>query len=103
MSEERLKEIKDSIYIAHRISCDPAISMDFRDKEELYNEVVRLREIIKEASDKVSAYTLIKAYYDYIEDDYAEIAEHDSLQEELLNILNKSNLTLEQLTGVENE
>ena len=47
MTEERLKEIKDSIDIAHRINCDPAISMDFRDKEDLYNEVVRLREIIK--------------------------------------------------------
>ncbi len=47
MSEERLKEIKNSIDYAHRISCDPAISIDFRDKEDLYNEVIRLREIIK--------------------------------------------------------
>lgn len=49
MSEERLKEIKDSISYAHRISCDPAISMDFRDKEDLYYEVIRLKQVIDKA------------------------------------------------------
>ncbi len=47
MTEERLKEIKDSISYAHRISCDPAISMDFRDKEDLYYEVIRLKGFIE--------------------------------------------------------
>lgn len=104
MTEERLKEIKDSIDFQVMIGTIKGHTLDvIKEEIELYNEVVRLREIIKEASDKVSAYTLIKAYYDYTEDDYAEIAEHDSLQEELLDILNKSNLTLEQLIGVENE
>ena len=56
MTEERLKEIKDSIYIAHHLNCDPAISMDFRDKEDLYNEVVRLKEIIDKANLFIETY-----------------------------------------------
>ena len=63
MSEKRLKEIKDSIYIAHRISCDPAISMDFRDKEELYNEVVRLREIIDNIKNELSDDNKFELFY----------------------------------------
>ena len=90
MSEERLKEIKDSIdlqmYVA-KLSNSEATIECINEEIELYNEVIRLREIIKKTNDKVSAYTLIKAYYDYTEDGYDEIAEHDSLQEELLKIL----------------
>lgn len=88
MTEERLKEIKDSIYIAHRISCDPAISMDFRDKEDLYNEVVRLREIIKEATDKLYC--------------WGEILNAD-FQKGMLDILKQYNLTLEQINGIDNK
>ena len=84
MSEKRLKEIKDSIDFAHRFNCDPAISIDFRDKEELYNEVVRLREIHNKALE------------------WFKYADRNSL-DKLYNILKQNNLTLEQLTGVENE
>lgn len=79
MSEERLKEIKDSIYIAHRINCDPAISIDFRDKEELYYEVVRLREIINHAED----------------------LKH--IKEICMHVNEIDNLTLEQINGIDNE
>ena len=81
MSEERLKKIKDIFEQGDIYGDDNDLS------KELYNEVIRLKEIIQKASDKVSAYTLIKAYYDYTEDGYDEIAEHDNLQEELLDIL----------------
>ena len=84
MSEKRLKEIKDSIDFAYRFNCDPAISIDFRDKEELYNEVVRLREIHNKALE------------------WFKYADRNSL-DKLYNILKQNNLTLEQLTGVENE
>ena len=89
MTEERLKEIKDSIYIAHRISCDPAISMDFRDKEDLYNEVVRLRKIIDKAN------SFIETYLNNVDD-------IDVNMQVVKDILKQNNLTLEQLTGVEN-
>lgn len=90
MSEERLKEIKDSIYIAHRLNCDPAISMDFRDKEDLYNEVVRLREKINKAN------LFIETYLNNVDD-------IDVNMQVVKDILKQNNLTLEQLNGVENE
>ena len=90
MTEERLKKIKDSINFAHRISCDPAISMDFRDKEDLYNEVVRLREIIDKAN------LFIEIYLNNVDD-------IDVNMQVVKDILKQNNLTLEQLTGVENE
>ena len=90
MTEERLKEIKDSIYIAHRISCDTAISMDFRDKEELYYEVVRLKEIIDKAN------LFIETYLNNVDD-------IDVNMQVVKDILKQYNLTLKQLTGVEND
>lgn len=77
MTEERLKEIKDSIDL--QLGFARAIQLgtntiNILDEElELYNEVVRLREIIKEAT---------KEYWDGFKED---------------------DLTLEQLNGVENE
>ena len=93
MTEERLKEIKDSIYIAHRLNCDPAISMDFRDKEDLYNEVVRLRDILNKLTDYVSREEINSIGTPFI---YTEIVKN------IYNILKRYNLTLEQLNGVEN-
>ena len=98
MSEERLKEIKDSIYIAHRISCDPAISTDFRDKEELYNEVVRLREIIKKIENKSK---FINQYFS--ENKGIQFMQLLNNQHEILDILKQYNLTLEQINGIDNE
>jgi len=89
MSEERLKEIKDSIYIAHRINCDPAISMDFRDKEDLYYEVVRLRETLNKIN--------------HVMNNQMDYEEFVDIVNAIDDILEQNNLTLEQLTGVENE
>ena len=74
MTEERLKEIKDSIDFQREYY--NAIQKEdflFDEELELYNEVVRLRKIIDEAT---------KEYWDGFKED---------------------DLTLEQLTGVENE
>ena len=62
MTEERLKEIKDSIDFQLMIGTIKGHTLDvIKEEEELYNEVVRLKEILEQ-----------------------------------------NNLTLEQLTGVEN-
>jgi hypothetical protein len=74
MTEERLKEIKDSIDFQKEILIAHNMETFWVDEElELYNEVVRLREIIKEAT---------KEYWDGFKED---------------------DLTLEQLNGIENE
>lgn len=103
MTEERLKEIKDSIYIAHRLNCDPAISMDFRDKEELYNEVVRLREIIDKANKFIDEF-IQEDYYEKL-DEYITHFTWNTTKDDLQDILKleQNNLTLEQINGVENE
>lgn len=103
MTEERLKEIKDSIYIAHRISCDPAISTDFRDKEELYNEVVRLREIIKKANKFVDEF-IQEDYYEKL-DEYITHFTWNTTRDDLLEILKleQNNLTLKQINSINNE
>ena len=55
MTEERLKEIKDSIDFQNNIAMIRDYDRLFIDEElELYNEVIRLREII----DKIENYTL---------------------------------------------
>lgn len=86
MSEERLKEIKDSIDIGVRRTTDIDWYASERVVEELelYNEVVRLREIRNKALE------------------WFKYADRNSL-DKLYNILKQNNLTLEQLTGVENE
>ena len=51
MSDERLKEIKDSIKYKMKTK---GYGKDVIDEEqELYNEVIRLREIINKATDKL--------------------------------------------------
>lgn len=96
MTEERLKEIKDNmgiqLYSIENVHLDGKI---IGEKWELYNEVVRLREIIKEATQKVSGTTIcgLRAGKSVI----------GTYLNELLDILNKCNLTLEQLNGIENE
>ena len=94
MTEERLKEIKDNIDKEYNFS-GFILSKTLNEELELYNEVVRLREIIKEAKQKVSGTTIcgLRAGKSVI----------GTYLNELLDILNKSNLTLEQLTGVDNE
>jgi len=102
MSEERLKEIKDSIYIAHRLNCDPAISMDFRDKEDLYNEVVRLRKLFYKTIHCIKNFDYFEGE---IRDDLEPMPFKYVMEEDidyLLKKLEENNLTLEQLTGVEN-
>lgn len=98
MTEERLKEIKDSIDFQLSVCDIPEYETSkllAEEELELYNEVVRLRKIIKEATQKVSGTTIcgLRAGRSVI----------GTYLNELLDILNKSNLTLEQLTGVENE
>lgn len=76
MSEERLKEIKDSIDCGKtgaKLQALKYANAVYDQEIELYNEVVRLRKIIDEAT---------KEYWDGFKED---------------------DLTLEQLTGVENE
>ena len=74
MTEERLKEIKDSIdFQREYYNVIQKEEFLFDEELELYNEVVRLRKIIDEAT---------KEYWDGFKED---------------------DLTLEQLTGVENE
>lgn len=83
MSEERLKEIKDSIDLQHRMAVRFDMDNDvigLIDEElELYNEVVRLREEIKKLKELLEPITI------------------------KIEGLPNTNLTLEQLTGVENE
>lgn len=85
MSEERLKEIKDSIDL--QLEACKIFKQDNEltlEELELYNEVVRLREIHNKALE------------------WFKYADRNSL-DKLYNILKQNNLTLEQLTGVENE
>lgn len=84
MSEERLKEIKDSIDFQLKIGAAlNVIDETVKEELELYNEVVRLREIHNKALE------------------WFKYADRNSL-DKLYNILEQNNLTLEQLNGVEN-
>lgn len=47
MSEERLKEIKDYIDFKMKLGLNEEKYIDIKLIKELYNEVIRLREIIK--------------------------------------------------------
>ena len=107
MTEQRLKEIKDSIDL--QLGFARAIQLgtntiNILDEElELYNEVVRLREIIKEAIKDVEENQIQNEYTDRcgfrIKENKWWLEDSDIL----LGILNQYNLTLEQLTGIENE
>ena len=86
MTEERLKEIKYWIDLqrAYPILHDDGHLIE--QKLELYNEVIRLREIIDKIKNKVNQYEAITGYYDSNYDGIEDIYSHD-LQEDLLNIL----------------
>jgi hypothetical protein len=85
MTEERLEEIKDSI-ILQKIACktNKEATKLIDEELELYNEVVRLREIHNKALE------------------WFKYADRNSL-DKLYNILKQNNLTLEQLGGVDND
>ena len=85
MSEERLKEIKDNIDKEYNFS-GFILSKTLNEELELYNEVVRLREII----DKTSEYC-------------NNNIEFTPRLIDVIDMLREKDLTLEQLTGVENE
>lgn len=93
MSEERLKEIKDSIDLQEKIAnayCSGEVLIVLNEERELYNEVVRLRKIIDKAN------LLIETYLNNVDD-------IDVNMQVVKDILEQYNLTLEQLNGVENE
>lgn len=117
MSEERLKEIYDYNNTEYCVG-----EYDIKNEiiDELYNEVVRLREIIKH-------YEETQTFGDYVKEvnllvDYKtrnekaiefmeknkKISVDDTISiinfyNNLLDILKQNNITLEQLNGVENE
>ena len=91
MSEERLKEIKDSIDFQDKYFNAIQKECCFVDEElELYNEVIRLREIIDKVNDKVNCYEVITGYYDSNYDGEHDTYLHD-LKDDLLNILKENN------------
>ena len=112
MSEERLKEIKDYADFKMKLGLNEEKYIDVKLIKELYNEVVRLREIIKEAIKDVEENTHNVYASDY-RDKWGSFENADKTPiiakiyrknpKELLEILKQYNLTLEQLTGVENE
>lgn len=81
MSEERLKEIQKSIFnnLLPTTDVDWYTAEIVNEELELYNEVVRLREIINHAED----------------------LKH--IKEMCMHVNEIDNLTLEQLGGIENE
>lgn len=87
MSEERLKEIKDSI-ILQKIACkgNKKATELVNEELELYNEVVRLRKI----------------FYNTIEYCNNNIESSERLVD-VIDMLNEDNLTIEQLTGIVND
>ena len=59
MTEERLKEIKDSIDFQLMIGTIKGHTLDvIKEEEELYNEVVRLRKIIDKANLFIETYLM---------------------------------------------
>lgn len=92
MSEERLKEIKDSIDFQLSVCDIPEYETSkllAEEEIELYNEVVRLRKII----DKIN----------HVMNNQMDYHEFIDIVDAIDDILKQNNLTLEQLTGVENE
>lgn len=109
MTEERLKEIKDSIYcldyeFAVRSIGKTFISKHLQQERELYKEVIRLREII----DKTNKYLdkLIEYGIRNEDDDLKEMSlllNDENYIDITTKRLKQYNLTLEQLGGIENE
>ena len=102
MSEERLKEIKDSLdtpvwILTQRIFAKSYMEIHLQQELELYNEVVRLREIIKEAIKDVEENQIQNEYTDRggfrVKENKWWLEDSDIL----LGILKQYNLTLEQL------
>ena len=99
MVEKRLEEIKDSIDLHLKLFDEqtyaPGLRQILNEEIELYNEVVRLRNIIDEVTKKITGTTIcgLRAGKSVI----------GLYLNELLNILNNSNLTIENLSGIENE
>ena len=93
MSEERLKEIKDSMEIglagAKLQSLNYAEGV-YEDALELYNEVIRLRERIDKAIEYIKNTPLYETTYDYNMEEELEIqnVSDETASNKLLNILN---------------
>ena len=105
MTEERLKEIKDSIDCGKtgaKLQALKNAEVVYDQELELYNEVVRLREIINKAKEYNKELCKI---YDIcsIERSNADTNLIILENKEHLDILKQYNLTLEQLGGIENE
>lgn len=110
MTEERLEEIKDSI-ILQKIACktNKEATKLIDEELELYNEVVRLREIINRVieiceNEKKYVYDKVKR-----EEKTGKLIFNNKIEVDLVNktkileILKQYNLTLEQLTGIVND
>ena len=96
MTEERLKEIKDSIdFQREYYNTIQKEDFLFDEELELYNEVVRLREIINKVNN------FIEKLEDN-ENSYGDYEIHYEIKRDLLDIIKQNNQTLEQLTGVDN-
>ncbi len=95
MTEERLEEIKDSI-ILQKIACktNKEATKLIDEELELYNEVVRLRDILNKLTDYVSREEINSIGTPFT---YTEIGKN------IYNILKQNNLTIEQLTGIAND
>lgn len=107
MTEERLKEIKDSVDFQLSVCDIPGYEYSkllAEEELELYNEVVRLREII----DKTNKYLdkLIEYGIRNEDDDLKEMSlllNDENYIDITTKRLKQNNLTLEQLNGIENE
>lgn len=102
MTEERLKEIKDSIDFQLKIGAAlNVIDETVKEELELYNEVVRLREIINEVTKKIEF-----EWDNILKVPKYELHLHsvDGLViKRILDIIKQNNLTLEQTTGIAND
>lgn len=103
MTEERLKEIKDSIDFKREYY--NAIQKEdflFDEELELYNEVVRLRKIVDDIRKYTRTFDVLKIPTKQlcIFNDIFLIIEG---RKDEVERLNQNNLTVEQLTGIENE
>jgi len=107
MTEERLKEIKDSLdtpiwIFTQRTFAKSYMEIHLQQELELYNEVIRLKKIIDKATNKIEQYDLITGYYQGNYDNFYDDYSHDTLKDDLLDIIKQNNITLEQPNGVEN-
>ena len=96
MTEERLKEIKNSIDFQMAVIPHSEQDIFIQEELELYNEVIRLREIIDELNNFVRDNEVSITYY-------MRGFGIENRKRDLLNILDKAKLTLENLSGIENQ